>query len=434
MCRDNATPTTQCIAVCDPVSTGGTLAAELASRGYQMIKVWTADCTPEFKEHIPKCAQQIKWLDEVTEQPELAQTVAMVKEAAGSCELIACVVGGESGVTLADALSEALGLRTNGTELASRRDKSVQQKLVKAAGLRSTREASGTKLEDVHAFLQSESMPCIVKPVESCGSDGVKKCQSIEEAEAHFELLMNAQHKCGATGAAVICQEFLAGKEYVVDHVSRDGVHKTVMCWVYDKRPANGGEFVYYNMLPVPSDSDVAQVIIPYIRGVIDALKIKHGPTHAEVMMTADGTPCLVEMNCRAHGWDGAWVPLCKALTGNYSQVDAAADALLEGDAFNLLPDVYPAFKAGGQMVELVSNFKGVIRGLPGYDKIRALPSFSFMEVGSHIAVGAQLQKTIDLFTSAGAVILCHQDPEVVARDEAIIRQMELDGSLFDLQ
>ena len=35
----------------------------------------------------------------------------------------------------------------------------------------------------------------------------------------------------------VLCQEFLKGKEYVIDQVSREGVHKTMMVWVYDKRP-----------------------------------------------------------------------------------------------------------------------------------------------------------------------------------------------------
>ena len=92
------------------------------------------------------------------------------------------------------------------------------------------------------------------------------------------------------------------------------------MVWVYDKRPTNGGEFVYYNMLPVESSDPVAQILIEYTRGVIDSLDIKHGPTHAEVMLTSDGTPCLVEMNCRAHGWDGAWAPLERALIG-FSQV-----------------------------------------------------------------------------------------------------------------
>merc|ERR1712178_668207 len=268
---------------------------------------------------------------------------------------------------------------------------------------------------------------------ESCGSDGVKKCNTVAEAEAHFELLMRSQKKAGAQDCAVICQESLAGQEYVVDHVSRDGKHKTVMVWVYDKRPTNGGEFVYYNMLPVEASDPVAQKLIPYTRGVIDALKILHGPTHAEVMLTSDGSPCLVEMNCRAHGWDGAWVPLCRALTGGISQVDAAVDALVDEQAFKGLPDVYPQFKASGQMVELVSNFEGTIVGLPGYNKIKSLPSFNFMEVGSHIAIGNYLQPTIDLFTAAGAVILCHPDPNVVIEDEAAIRQMEIDGSLFEL-
>ena len=56
--------------------------------------------------------------------------------------------------------------------------------------------------------------------MESCGSDGVKNCSTVEEVEAHFELLMRSKKKAGAQDRGVICQEFLASKEYVVDHVS----------------------------------------------------------------------------------------------------------------------------------------------------------------------------------------------------------------------
>jgi biotin carboxylase len=397
-----------------------------------MIRVWSFAVTPEFKEHVPSVAKELPWLGEVTEQLTVEETGAAILALVGDRELVGVVVGGETGVILADELSEALGLRTNGTECKGRRDKSEQQKLVKAAGLRATRESSGRALADVSQFLRTEPMPCIVKPTESCGSDGVKKCNNIEEAEAHFDLLMRSQKKAGAQDGAVICQEFLAGQEYVVDHVSRNGEHKTVMVWVYDKRPTNGGEFVYYNMLPVESSDPIAQKLIAYTRGVLDALAIKHGPTHGEVMMTSDGTPCLVEMNCRAHGWDGAWVPLERALIG-YSQVEAACDSYFDGEAFDALPDMYPRFMAGGQMVELVSNFTGRIVSCPGYEVIRQLPSFNFMEVGSHIAVGQDLELTIDLFTCAGAVILCHESKEQVKADEATIRQMEIDGSLFEL-
>jgi len=200
-------------------------------------------------------------------------------------------------------------------------------------------------------------MPIIVKPVESAGSDGVKLCHTREEAEAHFHLLMKAQKKVGSQGAAVLCQEFLCGKEYVVDHVSSNGEHKTTAIWVYDKRPANGSAFVYFGMKPVASDSAEALKLVPYVRGVLDALQIKNGATHGEVMMTETG-PCLVEMNCRTHGGDGSWVPLAKALTGGYSQVDATLDAFLDARAFQTLPDVPPApFRAAAsKLVTLRSS------------------------------------------------------------------------------
>jgi biotin carboxylase len=211
-----------------------------------------------------------------------------------------------------------MGLRTNGTEIKNRRDKKVQQELVRSVGLRSVRQAGSSKFEDVQDFLQTEPYPIVLKPIESAGSDGVKLCHDFQEAKDHFATLMQSQMVNGGQCPAVLCQEFLRGKEYVVDHVSRDGVHKTSMVWVYDKRPANGCPFVYFGCVPVDADSEVAKILIPYVRGVLDALGIKNGPSHGEVMMTDQG-PCLIEMNCRAHGGDGNWRPLCRALTGMFT-------------------------------------------------------------------------------------------------------------------
>jgi len=302
----------------------------------------------------------------------------------------------------------------------------------KEAGLRAVREASGTKWAEVAGFLEIESLPVVVKPVESAGSDGVMLCRTKQEAEAHFHLLMNAQRKVGSQGAAVLVQEFLKGKEYVVDHVSRDGVHKTVGLWVYDKRPCNGAQFVYYGKLPVPSTSEVAQKIIPYVRSVLDALQIKHGPTHGEVMMTNDG-PCLVEMNCRTHGGDGVWIPLARALHGGYSQVDVALDASLDLEAFAKVPDVPPfPFKASGVCLDLINMREGLVTGTPGFDRIRSLPSFVSLESG--IQVGMHVERTIDMFTSPGGVVLTNKDEKALERDVAVIRQMETDCTLLQYE
>ena len=278
-------------------------------------------------------------------------------------ELVAVMCGGETGVKVADALAELMGFRGNSIAdgMENRRDKRVQQEAVKAAGLRSVRSACGTKWSEVSDFAKQEEFPIIVKPVESAGSDGVKKCRSLEEAKEHFELLMNSQRKCGAQGAAVLVQEFLKGTEYIVDIVSRNGVHKTTMVWVYDRRAANGGDFVNFGQKCVLADEAVAQTLIAYSKGCLDALKITNGATHTEVMMTADG-PCLVEVNSRCHGASGAWMPLAEALTG-YTQVGVCVDAFLDATAFDRLPEVPPSpFLKAGEMVSLISYHEGVSR------------------------------------------------------------------------
>lgn len=66
-------------------------------------------------------------------------------EVVGSGSSLAAVIcGGDSGVNTADALSEALDLRSNGMRHGNRRDKLVQQQALQAAGLRFARTVSGT--------------------------------------------------------------------------------------------------------------------------------------------------------------------------------------------------------------------------------------------------------------------------------------------------
>eukprot|EP00438_Fugacium_kawagutii_P001353 Skav232145 [mRNA] locus=scaffold1040:22588:24689:- [translate_table: standard] len=91
---------------------------------------------------------------------------------------------------VADALAEFMGLRGNSTAdgMDNRRDKRVQQNAVKKAGVRSVRSACGTTWSEDGIFGEvgnapvatsaEENYPLIVKPVESAGSDGVKKCNT----------------------------------------------------------------------------------------------------------------------------------------------------------------------------------------------------------------------------------------------------------------
>jgi len=420
----------EAVVLIDPYSTGCCIAEEIMKRGYTIFALWTKGFSAEMKTHVPMSVGTISYKAEIDEADNLADTVSAVYKAAGNLRVVACIAGGEAGVDLADALSERLKVRTNGTRIPNKRDKKIQQELIAKSGLRSVRQACGDKFSDVEDFLRREPFPVVLKPVESAGSDGVKLCHNFQEAKEHFDVLMKSQMVNGGDCAAVLCQEFLRGKEYVVDHVSRDGKHKTCMVWVYDKRPANGSAFVYFGCVPVDSDSPEAKLLIPYARRVLDALDVKNGPSHGEIMMTNDG-PCLVEMNVRAHGGDGNWRSLCRALNGGYSQVETAVDSYLDSRQFMITPDRMPSpFKAAGQEVILVSFSRGTVKSTPGFDKIKKLESFVYLETG--VKAGSFVDYTIDLFTGIGSVILIHHDEEALKRDVESIRRMERENLLFE--
>lgn len=424
-----------------PYSTGCCVALEMQRRGYAIAAVWINGFAEEMKTHVPmSCADELRYVCEIEEQETLDATLDEVNRTAegAGLEFVACLAGGEAGVDFADVLSEAMGLLTNGTlrgdngEELNRRDKQIQQELLRAAGMRAVRQAGSDKFEDVEEFLRTESYPIVLKPTESAGSDGVKLCPNFDEAKEHFHQLMNSQMVNGGDCGKVLCQEFLRGKEYVVDHVSLNGVHKTMMVWVYDKRERNGSAFVYFGCVPVESDSEEAQMIIPYIRKTLDILGVKNGPSHGEVIITENG-PCLVEMNCRANGGDGAWDPLARGLTPeNYSQVVATADAYLDPEKFASYPDRNGKLVGDGFEAILVSYQKGVVKRTPGFDVLKKLPSCIHFESG--IEIGSRVEPSIDLITCAGSVILYHEDPAIVNEDRRFVRYLENMNGLFVLE
>eukprot|EP00908_Phaeocystis_cordata_P022322 Transcript_4743.p1 GENE.Transcript_4743~~Transcript_4743.p1 ORF type:complete len:207 (-),score=102.38 Transcript_4743:961-1581(-) len=198
------------------------------------------------------------------------------------------MVGCETGVLLGDELSSALALRGNGTARSSlRRNKFLQQEAVRAAKLNACGQQLAETAEDVEQFLREYNptpFKAVVKPVEGAGSDGVSICNSAEEVRAAFATLEGTKNVLGLTNYAVLLQEYLQGVEYVVDTVSRNGVHKCVAIWRYDKREFNGAPFVYFGMqlLPIDGEPHLRQMV-DYIFGVLDVLGIENGAIHSGV-------------------------------------------------------------------------------------------------------------------------------------------------------
>lgn len=99
--------------------------------------------------------------------------------------------------------------------------------------------------------------------------------------------------------------------------------------WRYYKRSVAGRTVYDYEVL-LPPDDPTAQQIIDYTVAVLDALEIRNGAAHTEVMFTARG-PVLVECGARLGG--GQMPELLTRCTGT-NQVDSLAYAIAQPEPF----------------------------------------------------------------------------------------------------
>jgi biotin carboxylase len=428
------------VAVVDPFSTGAHLANLFASNGIKVVRVlsiWDSPVAALIQEGIDvDFVATVQHDDSKSNQDEATNDTVRALQAL-PFSVAAVVPGAETGVELADRLSARMGLRSNGEEHSlARRNKYYMGESVRDAGVRAVEQKFCRTALELKIFLQghaatlrSSGQPfkCVVKPVQSAGSDDVFLCDSIEEAETAFRSIFGKKNGLGLVNDGALVQEFLVGKEYVVDKVSRDGEHKLVAIWEYDKRPVNGANFVYFGMRLMECVSARSQELVAYADGVLNALGIREGPSHMEVMFTPTG-PCLVEVGSRCHGGEGTWLPVAKECIG-YTQVDVTADVYLEGKLFTSLDArKYPKKKAGMD-VDMVNFHSGVLRKIKQEHLLRAMPSFRTLNW--ECKVGDFLPATHDCFTRPGSVQLVNDTEEGALKDQAYIHKL-FEHSMFD--
>ena len=423
------------VVVVDPISTGAKVASELVERGTDIICVWSEGCPEALRAHVGDT--RVAFVGTVEHRGDLAVTVKELRELGTRLQDVIC--GCETGVEFADELSEALGLRTNGTKLSKlRRNKYLQAEAARADGLVVGAQALAKTQADVEAFLaehKPEPFKLVVKPVDGAGSEGVHICDSPDAVRAAFASVQGSVTCLGHTASEVLLMEYLGGDEYVVDTVSRDGVHKCVAIWKYDKRRMNGAEVVYFGtkLLRVddPREPRLGEMAA-YALKLLGTLGIGHGAAHTELKVGARG-PVLIEVNCRTHGGDGCWAPIAQRCLG-YTQVTALCDAYLDGAAFAALPALPRAVHAYGAQVDLRSAVEGTLSNVDhaALDRIRAVPSFIGEFLPAYLTVGGAITKTVDVLTVHGEFNLAHADEAVLRHDYDTVQSI-IDGGLFEV-
>ncbi|UFR06934.1 ATP-grasp domain-containing protein [Streptomyces sp. Go40/10] len=410
-------PATPLVCVVDSYGLSKNLVDAFLRRGAAVVRVQS---TPDVPAAHRDPFDLSDYRDNIVHRGDLTATARAV----AAHRPVAVLAGGETGVELADALSELLGLPTNGTSLsAARRNKYLMIETVRQAGLAAARQAFVTDERAVRAWHGSVGGRVVVKPLRSAAGNGVHVCDTPEESATTVRALVGSQNVFSERNTAAVAQEYLRGTEYRVNMVSRDRVHRVCEIWRTTRITANGVADLSDSVYLMPRRGEVQDELTAYASEVLDALGIRHGPTHVEIKITAAG-PVLVEAGARI---GGASLPHYAQLARGTSQLDWTVDAYLDPDGFMARHKDDDPLSLHCAFVGLVSPFSGTLRSYPYLQQLRTLESFHELRVA--VAPGQRIRRTVDDLSYPAIAVLLHDSEETVLRDANTIRY--LDGPSF---
>ncbi|WP_330330965.1 ATP-grasp domain-containing protein [Streptomyces sp. NBC_00536] len=282
------------VVLVDAYTSGKYLPPEFTALGADLVHVQS---TPEFMPSMP--APDLSVYRAALVHEDLEGTLLRLKEYAPVCVL----AGQEPGVLLADQLAEGLGLPANGPALSeARRDKYLMGEALRVAGLHCADQLKSRDTDTLVRWAERTGrFPAVVKPLNSAAGDGVFICADAEEVRTAADGILDTETIYGDTNTEVLVQSYLQGTEYVVDMVSYEGRRHVCGVWEYEKRLLPSGRNIYDRDRLLAADEGPAPELIAYVEEALDALGVRFGPTHAEVILTPQG-PALVEVGTRIAG------------------------------------------------------------------------------------------------------------------------------------
>lgn len=408
------------VCIVDAYSAANQYPAEFRRRGHTCIHVQS---TPEIPGIYARSFRAEDFVANVIHAGDLQSTLDKLRP----WQPRALFAGIESGVELADQLSEALQLISNGTSMSrARRDKHAMWNAVAAHGLPVGHHFASDRLDEILAWVGAQGgWPVVIKPTASAGTDRVTLCATPTMVAEAFSAILDQRNLIGGVNRAVLAQERLIGTEYVVNMVSCEGQRCITDLWRYTKIAAHGGDFVYDRDDLCSIEGAIERGLADYVCKVLDALEIQYGPTHTEVYITSRG-PRLIEVGARVDG--GADPSAIHACTGR-NPFALTADAYLDQRSFRAEAVKPYHLTRQACMVALISHQEGLITAMPRRRELESLPSFCGVRL--RLQIGDLLRPTSNVETLPGIVQLAHVDRAVIEADYARIRGWEKEHSFW---
>ena len=262
---------------------------------------------------------------------------------------------------------------------------------------------SFTKLEPALEYIRDRGAPIVVKADGLAAGKGVIVASTVEEAERAATDMLGA-HMFGDAGNLIVVEEFLQGEEasFIVmtdgetilplatsqDHKARDEG---------DTGPNTGGMGAY-SPAPVVTPELEQRIMAEVIQPTVDGLRADGtdylGFLYAGLMITADGTPKVLEFNCRFG--DPETQPILARLRSDLVELCLAA---IDGDLASKSIDWDPRAALG-----VVMAAGGYPASYRKGDRIDGLPQVTGIE-GKVFHAGTAIDG--DAVVTSGGRVLC---------------------------
>ena len=222
------------------------------------------------------------------------------------------------------------------------------------------------KGSDVEAVARKLRYPVITKPTDNSGSRGIMLVRSSEELkEAIFYSSQNGRE------GNVIVEEYMVGPEVSVEIMVVDGL--THIIQVTDKLTTGAPHFVEIgHSQPSRLPKDAIASIKELAQNAAQAVGIKNGPAHAEIILTEDG-PKMVEIGARMGG--GCITTHLVPLSTGINMTKATIQTAL-GEK----PDITKCIHKGAAIRFIVPPV-GEVKSISGVAEAKAIPGVILVEI-----------------------------------------------------
>jgi biotin carboxylase len=226
---------------------------------------------------------------------DLAEWVGLARALHAVQPVTRIALFGEQDCDRAAAIGAALGVAAHSAETVRWvQDKSAMRARLRTAGLEDTPAALVADRAELRAFAAEHGLPLVIKPNGGTASVGISVARTPGDLDACFDRAVAEQDAFRARG--VLAERFFEGPQFSIEGFAEDGEHVFAAITRKYSDPVTLVELGH--VLPAPLSTADERGIQRYVRGVLDALGVRFGPTHTEFVLTSDG-PRVIETHLR---------------------------------------------------------------------------------------------------------------------------------------